>query len=80
MMTVFMTILKKLTDICRRVLDNDPCRTFRRSAVAPVCTTGHTAIERWKVRIWGVGNNGYPVLDIPNLEWEKPPPFARAVP
>jgi hypothetical protein len=80
MMIVFMTILKKLAAICRRVLNRDPCRIFRQSAVAPVWTTGHTATERRKVRIRKLGNNGYSVLGTLILEGEKPPPFAARSP
>jgi hypothetical protein len=59
-------------------LTDDKRRIFRQSAVVPVCTTGHTATNRWKTRIRGVGNNGCSVLDTLILEGEKPPPFARA--
>jgi hypothetical protein len=78
MMTVFMTILKKLATICRRVLNRDKCRIFFLPVVAPVCPTGR-ATERRKIRIRGLGNNGYSVLGTLILEGEKPPPCARAV-
>jgi hypothetical protein len=78
-MIAFMTILKKLAAICRRVLTDDPCHIFRRSAVAPVCTTGHPPTGRRKIRTRELGNNGHSVLGMPSsLRGKSRRPFGRA--
>lgn len=79
-MTVFMTILKKLAAICWRVLTNDKCRIFPRSAVTPVWTTSHPPTRRRKIWTCELGNNGRSVLDTLILEGEKPPPCGCAAP